>query len=626
AVSAPSLAGAATCADRMLLLGGVLELLCGPAEANQLDPVHKVPVFTETVTVIGQTVEEEAAPEANAVEPLTASMLREDMDASAADILPWDGRRFRRVKQLQEAKRNHGCVELMRESGTFVAVKKMPTRWIRGSPDEFDSRHPDSVERPWMDVGLVRRLNEISYPYSVKLLGVFADEKSTYVVSSLASEGDLFAWCDREPKPGPRREAAMHPLASQIFKGVRWLHDLGIAHRDLSLENILLHSENGDLRIKIIDFGMATLDRLASASAEVGKQSYQAPEVHLSQPCDTIMTDPFSLGVVLFAMAAQDYPWKSTARNTCELFEYACMFGFTKFLGKRRLRKGAGESLAEVFSPNFTALLASLLATDVEKRLTLGEKCFDTPENGSDRKNSVWDCKWMQQPLVTTTEVDRDTDLHVRNRLGPPAGPPLSERAPEAPSQAPEAACSEQALELEQVKAQYAAAVEEALLREGAELERAAAAERERDEAVSRLRAREQQLTEVLCAREQQLAQIAAALGPVAGPADRGDGGDALVEQVQAAVGEHLQRGRELERLRLEHAERVAAAEERAVRLNEALQERTRRAEAAEQRAAALERELAAARRRGPDAEADDGWCHVQDDPWTISSPSTTSE
>jgi len=307
------------------------------------------------------------------------------------------------VKQLQEAKRNHGCVELMREGGTFVAVKKMPTRWIRSSPDEFDSRYPDASERPWLDIGLVRRLNELRFPYAVKLLGVFTDHESTYVVSSLASEGDLFAWCDCDPKPGLKREAAMHPLVKQIFTGVRFLHDLGVAHRDLSLENLLLHNENGDMRVKIIDFGMATLDK--SVSAEIrGKQSYQAPEMHLPQPFDTQMTDPFALGVVLFAMAAQDYPWSATKRKTCELFEYVCMFGFTKFLGKRRLRKGGGESLAEVFSPNFTALLVGLLAKDAGKRTTLGENVFETPENGSDRRASVWECKWMQQPLVTTTE------------------------------------------------------------------------------------------------------------------------------------------------------------------------------------------------------------------------------
>jgi serine/threonine protein kinase len=236
---------------------------------------------------------------------------------------------------------------------------------------------------------------------------VFVDHESTYVVSSLASEGDLFAWCDCDPKPGLKREAAMHPLVSQIFTGVRWLHDLGVAHRDLSLENLLLHNENGAMRIKIIDFGMATLD--LSASAEIrGKQSYQAPEIHLPQPFDTIMTDPFSLGVVLFAMGAQDYPWNSTKRGTCELFEYVCMFGFPKFLGKRQLRKGNGESLAEVFSPSFTALLVGLLSKDAGKRLTLGEKCFETAGNGSGaQRKSVWDCEWMQQPLDITTKDHR---------------------------------------------------------------------------------------------------------------------------------------------------------------------------------------------------------------------------
>jgi len=385
----------------MQQLGGVLGLVYGPQPTAQLDAPQKdrrVPI-DNTDTSLDQRVEKEA----HVVAQMTPEFLRAGMDAVAACIQPWDDRRFRRVKQLQEAKRNHGCVELMREGGTFVAVKKMPTRWIRGSPDEFESRYPDASERPWFDVGLVRRLNEVGYPYSVKLLGVFADHESTYVVSSLASEGDLFAWCDCDPKPGLKREAAMYPLVHQIFTAVRWLHDLGVAHRDLSLENLLLHNENGGLAIKIIDFGMATLDR--SATAEIrGKQSYQAPEIHLPEPFDTIMTDPFSLGVVLFAMGSQDYPWSSTKRKTCELFEYVCMFGFTKFLSKRKLRKGGGESLAEVFSPNFTALLVGLLAKDAQKRLTLGEKCFETPENGSERRSSVWDCKWMQQPLVTTTE------------------------------------------------------------------------------------------------------------------------------------------------------------------------------------------------------------------------------
>jgi serine/threonine protein kinase len=346
--------------------------------------------------------------EARVVVPLTGSLLRKDMDASAAGVLPWDGQRFRRVKQLQEAKRNHGYVELMREGDTLVAVKTMPTRWVCRSPDEFDARYPDASERPWVDVGIVKRLNEIKYPYCVKLLGVFADKLDVYVVSSLASEGDLFAWCDCDPKPGLEREAVMHPLARQMITGVSWLHDLGVAHRDLSLENFLLHKEDGDLRVKIIDFAMSTLDRLASSEGRGiwGKPSYQAPELHLARPVDTFMTDAFSLGVVLFAMGARDYPWNSTKPYTCQLFEYVSTFGLSKFLSKRRVLKGRGESLAETFSPSFTTLLVGLLAKEPGKRLTLGEKCFETSKEGSGaRRTSAWDCNWMRQPPVTTMEA-----------------------------------------------------------------------------------------------------------------------------------------------------------------------------------------------------------------------------
>jgi serine/threonine protein kinase len=343
--------------------------------------------------------EQEEAPE---IVPLTDEKLIEGMEAAASAVEPWDEQRFQRVKQLQEAKRNHGCVELMNEGGTFVAVKKMPRRWIRDTPRQFDERNLDAAERPWADIALVRHLNDIRFPYVVKLIGIFFDDESAYIVSGLASEGDLFGWCDGDPKPGPRREAVMQPLVTQIFKGVQWLHDLGIAHRDLSLENILLHNESGDLKIKIIDFGMATLEQ--SVTAEIrGKQSYQAPEMHLVAPFDTFMTDPFALGVVLFAMGAQDYPWSSTKRKSCELFEYVCMFGFQKFLSKRRLRKGGGETLAEVFSRPFTELMVGLLAKDPQKRLTLGERRFANAD-GVPTRSSVWDCKWMHTPLVGASE------------------------------------------------------------------------------------------------------------------------------------------------------------------------------------------------------------------------------
>ena len=46
-----------------------------------------------------------------------------------------------------------------------------------------------------------------------------------------------------------------------------------------------------------------------------GKQSYQAPEMHGSDTYDAFLADDFALGVVVFAMAVQDYPWTATKKG-----------------------------------------------------------------------------------------------------------------------------------------------------------------------------------------------------------------------------------------------------------------------------------------------------------------------
>ena len=72
------------------------------------------------------------------------------------------------------------------------------------------------------------------YPYVCELLGIFTDKEESYVVTSFCTGGDLFNWCDGHPPPGREREKVMGPIVAQIFSAVRWLHEMGIAHRDIS--------------------------------------------------------------------------------------------------------------------------------------------------------------------------------------------------------------------------------------------------------------------------------------------------------------------------------------------------------------------------------------------------------
>eukprot|EP00929_Paragymnodinium_shiwhaense_P002675 TRINITY_DN102984_c0_g1_i1.p1 TRINITY_DN102984_c0_g1~~TRINITY_DN102984_c0_g1_i1.p1 ORF type:complete len:500 (+),score=82.18 TRINITY_DN102984_c0_g1_i1:140-1639(+) len=341
-------------------------------------------------------------------EPLPVPISVPDLEIRIAEtcrnVGDWLQGGYAFVRKIEEANRNHGQVDLMKSAkdGQLYAVKVMPTEWVRESLEDFQLRYPQASERPWFDLGCVRQLQKVGYPYICELVGIYRDDVFTYVVSPFASEGDLFGWCHRKPLPGPRREEVIRPIVQQLFDALKWIHVLGVAHRDVSLENILVtRDRQGELQIKLIDFGMATLKRHCRDEPR-GKQSYQAPEMHKDGEYDAFLADSFSTGVVVFGLAVQDYPWIATTRSQCQLFEFVESFGLRKLLERRRLRKADGERLAKVMSEGLVDLLDGLLALNPDDRWTFGEPCWDSePErrhrcqHGLVRRRAVWECSWM---------------------------------------------------------------------------------------------------------------------------------------------------------------------------------------------------------------------------------------
>jgi len=319
--------------------------------------------------------------------------LEESMCRAAANVSSWDSGCFVLVKKLQEAVRNHGHVDMMKirteDGGRPVAVKCMPTRWVEHGPQEFQEHHPETTEQPWHDIGMVQELNNLKFQNVCDLMGVYRDGEHTYVVTSLATEGDLFSWCERAPPPGRARETLMRPLTLQILSAVRCMHDLGVAHRDISLENIVLNDVGNELQIKLIDFGMCTLSTACCGEVR-GKPQYQAPEMHMDAEYSTFLVDEFAIGVAMFAMAAQDYPWTTTKPNSCQLNDYISTFGLRKFLDERKLNNGCGECLSQVFSPALVEVLDGLLQRKPSSRFCVGESCFAAQQG----RKSVWDRSW----------------------------------------------------------------------------------------------------------------------------------------------------------------------------------------------------------------------------------------
>ncbi|XP_014645258.1 PREDICTED: uncharacterized serine/threonine-protein kinase SgK494 isoform X1 [Ceratotherium simum simum] len=86
---------------------------------------------------------------------------------------------------------------------------------------------------------------------------------------------------------------------------ISYLHDLGIIHRDVKMENILV-DERGHL--KLTDFGLSRhLPRGSQAYTICGTLQYMAPEVLSGGPYNHA-ADWWSVGVLLFSLATGKFP------------------------------------------------------------------------------------------------------------------------------------------------------------------------------------------------------------------------------------------------------------------------------------------------------------------------------
>jgi len=193
-------------------------------------------------------------------------------------------------------------------------------------------------------------------------------------LTSYATEGDLFSWVERADCAECVYERQAKNIVIQVAEAVRWLHELGIAHRDLSLENISVTKLEGNTLAKIIDFGAATTSRYCGVDESRGKLTYQAPEMHVGG-YDAYVARNFAFGVIVFATMAQDFPWMSTEPGRCKYYCYLRQQGLKASLKARHSCKQPSCRLIEVLSPSCVDTMHGLLQADPSARMSLGETC-----------------------------------------------------------------------------------------------------------------------------------------------------------------------------------------------------------------------------------------------------------
>ncbi|KAI0318644.1 kinase-like domain-containing protein, partial [Amylostereum chailletii] len=147
----------------------------------------------------------------------------------------------------------------------------------------------------------------LKHPNIIETVDIVCDHGHYYEVMEYAPY-DLFSVV----MSGKMCRPEIYCVFRQICEGVEYLHSMGLAHRDLKLDNCVMTTSN---IVKLIDFGTATVFHYpgkapVKASGVVGSDPYLAPEVLSQDEYDPRKTDVWSVAVIFVCMLLRRFPWK----------------------------------------------------------------------------------------------------------------------------------------------------------------------------------------------------------------------------------------------------------------------------------------------------------------------------
>jgi serine/threonine protein kinase/tetratricopeptide (TPR) repeat protein len=179
------------------------------------------------------------------------------------------------------------------EIGEYVALKVLKPEI---SADE------GIVERFRNELKLARR---ISHRNICRMFDLGRSQDTTYIAMEFVSGEDLKTLLRRVGQLPVRRTVA---VALQVCEGMAEAHRLGVVHRDLKPQNIMVDREGN---ARIMDFGIARSLRgkgVTEAGVILGTPDYMSPEQLEGKEADQ-RSDIYALGAVLFEMVTGEPPF-----------------------------------------------------------------------------------------------------------------------------------------------------------------------------------------------------------------------------------------------------------------------------------------------------------------------------
>ena len=181
------------------------------------------------------------------------------------------------------------------DGGKPVALKVLKPRYA-GDP-MFETRFRNESETA----------ARLDHPQVIRIRSVGKTGRHVYFAMDLCAD----SLAERLAREGPLPETDVLRIARDVCRGLAYAHTQGVIHRDLTPDNILLHSDGSAV---ISDFGIARAvsGYVASTGVDmtVGTPHYISPEQAQGRPIDP-RADFYALGVTLYKAMTGEVPFTS---------------------------------------------------------------------------------------------------------------------------------------------------------------------------------------------------------------------------------------------------------------------------------------------------------------------------